>query len=431
MMFFSCVEEDAPALMSRHTMTTLDAIPDISTGKMIYRALGTTSQLYLSTCGHLAVRLDEWPEELPSWPCQMPLDKNELPDVWAPTATPVQARPLPSARHPAVTPPGDARSSFMAEALASAAGPPVEPGGDCEQVGAPLRRFELEATSARRHHQANMAPCTAATMQTSMAAMAAQANMQTLTYPRDPSECEHPSGLRAYGAGGQSVRICDQCGFRAVIHKGQMIRVQPKASPHARTPLQLPEHISQHSKSKAAGKASSKAAGKSAPPAKSTGSSGQQRSGSGPFLPFSQGYFSEPPQYPNLANMTPSQSWTHQQILQQQVEDQVQRRLQEIGPQVEAQVQQRLEQMAKAKATAPMPSTLTAPVPEIPLDNGSVASWDQVGSQWNQDWNNPSNWDQPYDWTEEIEEQHEDFENDQENYPDMGQEQMSLDGSAL
>ena len=153
-MFFSCVEEDAPALMSRHTMTTLDAIPDISTGKMIYRALGTTSQLYLSTCGHLAVRLDEWPEELPSWPCQMPLDKNELPDVWAPTATPVQARPLPSARHPAVTPPGDARSSFMAEALASAAGPPVEPGGDCEQVGAPLRCFELEATSARRHHQA-------------------------------------------------------------------------------------------------------------------------------------------------------------------------------------------------------------------------------------------------------------------------------------
>ena len=88
-MFFSCVEEDAPALMSRHTMTTLDAIPDISTGKMIYRALGTTSQLYLSTCGHLAVRLDEWPEELPSWPCQMPLDKNELPDVWTVTATPV------------------------------------------------------------------------------------------------------------------------------------------------------------------------------------------------------------------------------------------------------------------------------------------------------------------------------------------------------
>ena len=41
----------------------------------------------------------------------------------------------------------------MAEALASAAGPPVEPGGDCEQVGAPLRCFELEATSARRRHQ--------------------------------------------------------------------------------------------------------------------------------------------------------------------------------------------------------------------------------------------------------------------------------------
>ncbi|CAK9023001.1 Integrase catalytic domain-containing protein [Durusdinium trenchii] len=342
-------------------MTTLDAIPDISTGKMIYRALGTTSQLRWR---QLLVHL---------WNLVVTVSKSVL--------------------------------HYAASSLK------------------PHLRDDII-----KHY---MAPCTAATMQTSMAAMAAQANMQTLTYPRDPSECEHPSGLRAYGAGGQSVRICDQCGFRAVIHKGQMIRVQPKASPHARTPLQLPEHISQHSKSKAAGKASSKAAGKSAPPAKSTGSSGQQRSGSGPFLPFSQGYFSEPPQYPNLANMTPSQSWTHQQILQQQVEDQVQRRLQEIGPQVEAQVQQRLEQMAKAKATAPMPSTLTAPVPEIPLDNGSVASWDQVGSQWNQDWNNPSNWDQPYDWTEEIEEQHEDFENDQENYPDMGQEQMSLDGSAL
>ena len=35
------------------------------------------------------------------------------------------------------------------------------------------------------------------------------------------------------------------------------------------------------------------------------------------------------------------------------------------------------------------------------------------------------------DWTEEIEEQREDFENDQENYPDMGLEQMSLDSSAL
>ena len=38
-MFFSCVDADAPALMSRQALTTLDAVPDISGGKIHYRAL--------------------------------------------------------------------------------------------------------------------------------------------------------------------------------------------------------------------------------------------------------------------------------------------------------------------------------------------------------------------------------------------------------
>ena len=104
-LFFPCVEDDAPALMSRNTLAVLDGLVDICRGEMVYRALQTTSPLYLSSCGHLAVRVDEWPEDMPQWPCVMPVDDMEnLPDVWAPAAKPVQARTLPSARFPANTP---------------------------------------------------------------------------------------------------------------------------------------------------------------------------------------------------------------------------------------------------------------------------------------------------------------------------------------
>ena len=85
-MFFSCVDEDAPALMSRQCLVDLDALPDISKGKMHYRALGATTNLYLSSCGHLAVRLDEWPAQMPPWPFSMPLNHKDLPDVWSPGA---------------------------------------------------------------------------------------------------------------------------------------------------------------------------------------------------------------------------------------------------------------------------------------------------------------------------------------------------------
>ena len=85
-MFFSRVDEDDPALMSRQCLVDLDALPDISKGKMHYRALGATTNLYLSSCGHLAVRLDEWPAQMPPWPFSMPLNHKDLPDVWSPGA---------------------------------------------------------------------------------------------------------------------------------------------------------------------------------------------------------------------------------------------------------------------------------------------------------------------------------------------------------
>ena len=131
-MFFSCVDADAPALMSRQALTTLDAVPDISGGQIHYRALNVSSPLYLSSCGHLAVRLDEWPSKMPKWPCDMNVNTEHLPDVWAPSAVPVRAQELPSAKHPANSPPNATLTSFMAAEMA----PCDEPAADLHRSGA-------------------------------------------------------------------------------------------------------------------------------------------------------------------------------------------------------------------------------------------------------------------------------------------------------
>ena len=152
-LFFSHVDVEAPALLSRQTMTTLDAFPDITAGRMVYRALGTSSPLYLSSCGHLAVRLDEWPSELPVWPCQLPFTQHQLPDVWAPTASPVKAQVLPSARHPAVRPPlhgSEGTSTEMAAQLAILHGEPPEVCGERVSHGDPLCLDQPEAQPERQ-----------------------------------------------------------------------------------------------------------------------------------------------------------------------------------------------------------------------------------------------------------------------------------------
>ena len=131
-MFFSCVDADAPALMSRQALTTLDAVPDISGGQIHYRALNVSSPLYLSSCGHLLVRLDEWPSKMPKWPCDMDINTEHLPDVWAPSAVPVRAQELPGAKHPANSPPNATLTSFMAAEMA----PCDEPAADLHRSGA-------------------------------------------------------------------------------------------------------------------------------------------------------------------------------------------------------------------------------------------------------------------------------------------------------
>ena len=139
--------------MSRQTLTTSDAIPDISAGQMHYRFLKTTTPLYLSSCGHLAVRLDEWPTTMPSWPCDMSLNQDNLPDVWAPTGCEVQAQELPGAKHPADQPPGYVQldTAAMVEALASNRDEPAWLNQHDLQVGPLLYRNQLAPQSAGPH----------------------------------------------------------------------------------------------------------------------------------------------------------------------------------------------------------------------------------------------------------------------------------------
>ncbi|CAE7560935.1 GIP [Symbiodinium sp. CCMP2456] len=67
-MSVSSVNAKAPALMSRKAFEALGAVPDVLCGTMYFRALQCTTQLWLSPCGHLAVRLDEWGDDPFVWP---------------------------------------------------------------------------------------------------------------------------------------------------------------------------------------------------------------------------------------------------------------------------------------------------------------------------------------------------------------------------
>lgn len=80
----SQVDVKAPALFSRPSFTSLGAEPNIVTGIMHYVALNTESELCLSPCGHLAIRIDEWPSHNFAWPPA--LDLSSVPDAWSASA---------------------------------------------------------------------------------------------------------------------------------------------------------------------------------------------------------------------------------------------------------------------------------------------------------------------------------------------------------
>ena len=93
---------DAPALFSRPAFEILGAVPDIGKGVMFYRALNTTSKLFLAS-GHLAIRIDEWPDNLFDWP--MDFSEHSMPDVFIPDALPLKINKLDVACEPARRPP--------------------------------------------------------------------------------------------------------------------------------------------------------------------------------------------------------------------------------------------------------------------------------------------------------------------------------------
>ena len=119
----SVVKENAPALFSRPSFTTLGAIPNLITGVMHFVALKTTSKLCLSPCGHLAIRIDEWPDEVFPWSPQHD-EHGTAPDAWCSTAAMLETARLVESSDPPRRPPhailGGSPSTKMAASLAQA-----------------------------------------------------------------------------------------------------------------------------------------------------------------------------------------------------------------------------------------------------------------------------------------------------------------------
>ena len=120
-LWISEVDVPAPALCSRHTMSTLGAVVDVARGEIFFRGFNSASQLYLTSCGHLAIRIDEFPTTMPSWPLTPPVSSEYPPDCWAPAVQLVSNCAFDRAAHAPQVP--DAGSTAMASTLASSSDP--------------------------------------------------------------------------------------------------------------------------------------------------------------------------------------------------------------------------------------------------------------------------------------------------------------------
>ena len=151
MLGVSEVEVNAPALFSRLSFEVLGAVPDAVCGVMHYKALGKQSPLYLSRCGHLAIRVDEWPHEEFEWP--MYQHASTLPDAWIPNVPPLKIATLKHAKGPAVPPPhaSDSRSVYHGMASQLEAPDADGPRGSlCDQAdGGELCCIQHEASLQR------------------------------------------------------------------------------------------------------------------------------------------------------------------------------------------------------------------------------------------------------------------------------------------
>ena len=139
-LWISEVDVPAPALCSRHTMSALGAVVDVARGEVFFRGFNSASQLYLTSCGHLSIRIDEFPTTMPSWPLTPPVSSEYPPDCWAPAVQPVSGRVLKRANHGPEIPvtSGDASSTAMASALACSTGAPTPVHRQCDHDGKAL-----------------------------------------------------------------------------------------------------------------------------------------------------------------------------------------------------------------------------------------------------------------------------------------------------
>ena len=122
----SRVEHEAPGLFSRPGFVQLGAIPNLLRGEMHFLALNRSTPIYLTTCGHICFRIDDWPasdegDVTDFWPISNP----DLQETVAPTAailTPANLNPLPrQARFPGHASPSTEDFSTMAAQMAASA----------------------------------------------------------------------------------------------------------------------------------------------------------------------------------------------------------------------------------------------------------------------------------------------------------------------
>lgn len=263
----SQVDVKAPALFSRPSFTSLGAVPNIVTGIMHYVALNTESELCLSPCGHLAIRIDEWPSHNFAWPPA--LDLSSVPDAWSASAAVLNAVKLKSTQRSFRPPPHAEGTSELGTAMASTLAAAASAcDGVCVQRlsnGADLLSSEHETLLKDMALKVFFPKQMATTVLSSMAALTMQSQSNQLGYVNRPEDCEHPSGLRSYGAGGYRMKICDLCGSRwaHLGQGGELQKCQPKATPTAKTPLGVLTP-----KSKAKSQASSASSGYSPPPSR-------------------------------------------------------------------------------------------------------------------------------------------------------------------
>lgn len=128
----SVVDSNAPALFSRPSFASLGAVPNIVQGVMHYQALKTESKLYLSPCGHLAIRVDEWPSFPFQWPIRNGEDSSPIEDACTNDEVMLEPVPLVQTSIPSRPPPHASLSSSLSSSATMVA--PLET-GDATCVG--------------------------------------------------------------------------------------------------------------------------------------------------------------------------------------------------------------------------------------------------------------------------------------------------------